>query len=49
MWLFKDDNLSEVIELDARCASVAFDDGSRDTVDFDFAVIAVGSQYAAGY
>lgn len=36
----------QVIELDARCASVAFEDGSRDTVDFDFAVIAVGSQYA---
>jgi hypothetical protein len=40
---------SEVIELDAHCASVAFEDGTRDTVDFDFAVIAAGSQYAAGY
>lgn len=36
----------QVIELDAHCASVAFEDGTRDTVDFDFAVIAVGSQYA---
>eukprot|EP00435_Cladocopium_sp_Y103_P049394 s435_g14.t2 len=31
----------QVIELDAHCASVAFEDGTRGTVDFDFAVIAV--------